>query len=136
MKRTTVSRRTFTARSLNALAALGMSNYSFAQNTVPTGKTVSPETEKANVAIVNDFCAAFGRKDLAKAVSLLADSCVYRPLQTRPPIAGKEKVADLIKGFLERRAEFKVLKTVVLGPIVLNERDDVSLTPQARTYHV
>ena len=94
---------------------------------------------KANVAIVNAFCAAFARKDLTKAVSLLADNCSYRPAQTRPPILGKDKVAETIKGFLERGAEFKVLKTVALGPLVLNERDDVIVMANGkdtRTFHV
>jgi limonene-1,2-epoxide hydrolase len=132
------SRRRFAVRWLSALATLGVSRLSFGQGATPTGKTSSPESEKANVAIVNDFCSAFGRKDLAKAVSLLADNCAYRTTQTRPPIVGKEKVSETIKGFLERGAEFKVLKTVVLGPVVLNERDDVIATAAGptRTFHV
>jgi limonene-1,2-epoxide hydrolase len=134
-----LSRRTFTASGLTALATLGLSPSSFAQAAAPTGRSVPPETEKANVAVVDAFCAAFARKDLPKAVSLLADNCTYRPTQARPPVVGKEKVADTIKGFLERGAEFKVLKTVVLGPLVLNERNDViaaAANGPARTFHV
>jgi limonene-1,2-epoxide hydrolase len=132
------SRRRFTASGLSALAMFGMSRRTFSQAAIPDGKTVSPEAEKANVAVVNDFCASFARKDLAKAVSLLADNCLYRTTQTRPPIVGKEKVAETIKGFLERGAEFKVHKTVVLGPVVLNERDDVIVVAggTTRTFHV
>ena len=141
MKRLThsLSRRTFTASGLTALATLGLARLSFAQAAAPAGKSVSPEIEKANVAVVNDFCAAFARKDLAKAVSLLANNCTYRPTQTRPPVVGKEKIADTIKGFLERGAEFKVLKTVAIGPLVLNERDDIIVTATngpTRTFHV
>ena len=141
MKRLThsLSRRTFTASGLTALAMLGLTQPSFTQAAAPAGKSVPPEIEKANVAIVNEFCAAFAQKDLAKAVSLLADNCTYRPTQTRPPVVGKEKIADTIKGFLERGAEFKVLKTVVIGPLVVNERDDIIVTATngvARTFHV
>ena len=140
MKRLThpLSRRTFAASGLTALATLGLTPLSFAQAAAPTGKSVPPEIEKANVAVVNDFCAAFARKDLAKAVSLLADNCTYRPTQTRPPVVGKEKIADAIKGSIERGAEFKVLKTVVIGPVVVNERDDIVTTANgpARTFHV
>src|SRR4029077_1706025 len=128
-----------TASGLTALATFGLSRLSFAQAAAPTGKSVTPEVEKANVAVVNDFCAAFARKDLAKAVSLLADNCTYRPTQTRPPVVGKEKIGEMIKGFLDRGAEFKVLKTVALGPLVLNERDDIVVAAtggQARTFHV
>ena len=141
MKRTTQSpsRRTFAASGLTALATLGLSRLSLAQPAAPTGKSVPAAVEKANVAVVNDFCAAFARKDLAKAVSLLGDDCTYRPTQSRPPVVGKEKVANTIKGFLERGAEFKVLKTVVLGPLVLNERNDIIVTAAngpTRTFHV
>jgi len=132
------SRRTFAASGLTALATLGLSRLSFAQGAALTGKSVSPEVAKANVAVVNDFCAAFARKDLSKAVSLLADNCAYRPTQTRPVVVGKEKVAETIKRFLERGAEFKVLKTVVLGPLVVNERDDIIVMNDGptRTFHV
>lgn len=140
MKRPThsLSRRTFTASGLTALATLGLPQLSFAQAAAPAGKSVPPEVEKANVAVVNAFCAAFARKDLVKAVSLLADNCTYRPTQTRPPVVGKEKIAETIKGFLERGAEFKVLKTVVIGPLVLNERNDIIAFENgpARTFHV
>lgn len=140
MKRTTrsLSRRTFTASGLSALATFGLSRLAFAQATAPSGKSVPPAVEKANVAVVNEFCAAFKRKDLAKAASLLADNCTYRPTQTRPAVVGKEKVADTIKRFLERGAEFKVLKTVSLGPLVLNERDDIIVMTNGptRTFHV
>jgi limonene-1,2-epoxide hydrolase len=140
MKRLThsLSRRTFTASGLSALASLGLSRLSFAQGEIPSGKSVPASVEKANIVVVNDFCAAFERKDLAKAVSLLADNCTYRPTQTRPPVVGKEKIAATIKGFLDRGAEFKVLKTVALGPLVLNERDDIIVMAKGptRTFHV
>ena len=135
--RPSISRRAFGATGLGALATLGLSRLSFAQ--VPSGKAVPPEIEKANVAVVNAFCAAFARKDLTKAVSLLADNCSYRTTQTRPPILGKDKVAETIKGFIERGAEFKVLKAVALGPLVINERDDtvvMATGKETRTFHV
>ena len=134
--RLSMSRRAFGATGLGALATVGLSGLSFSQEAF---KAVPPEVERANVAIVNAFCAAFAQKDLTRAVSLLADNCSYRPAQTRPPILGKDKVAETIKGFLERGAEFKVLKTVALGPLVLNERDDVIITAngkETRTFHV
>src|SRR5438552_5053691 len=47
------------------------------------------------------------------------------PTQTTPAVVGHDAVLDRVKGFMDRGAEFKVLKTVALGPIVLNERDDI-----------
>lgn len=134
-----VSRRTFATGGFSALAAAGLSKLAFAQAPPIQGKGVSPEVEQANIAVVNDFCSAFDRKDLNKALSLLADNCVYRATQARPPIVGKGKVAETLKGFIDRIVAFKILRTVALGPIVMNERDDVfgaSATQPARTFHV
>jgi limonene-1,2-epoxide hydrolase len=100
---------------------------------------MSQADEEANIRVVNEFCAAFERKDAATAISLLADRCVYRTSQTRPPIVGREQVADTVKGFIDRGARFTVLKTVALGPLVLNERDDTVVTAEkepARTFHI
>ena len=141
MKRTTkrVSRRTFAAGGFGAFAALGLSRLAFGQGATVQGKSVSPDVEKANIAVVNDFCAAFDRRDLSGAMSLLADNCVYRVTQTRPPLVGKDKIAETVKGFMDRVVAFKVLKTVALGPLVVNERDDVfgaASNQPARTFHV
>lgn len=135
------SRRAFTASGLAALATLGLSRLSGAQasggaqaaagaqGATTSGKAVPPEVEKANIAVVTAFCDAFVRKDAAKAASLLNDNCTYRIVQNRPPIVGKEKVAEQIKGLMERGAQFKTYKSVALGPLVLNDRDDVLQRP-------
>lgn len=134
MKRPTHSRsrRAFAASGLTALATLGLSRLSFAQaaatatqGAATSGKSVPPEVEKANIAVVNEFCAAFERKDVAKALSLLSDNCVYRVVQSRAPLVGKEKVSENVKGLIERGAQFKLYKTVAIGPLVLNDRDDI-----------
>ena len=117
-----VTRRTFfTAGGLGALAALSAGRLAAAQEF----KSVSPEVEKANIRVVNDFCATLKSRDMAKAASLLADKCAYRPTQTTAAVVGHNAVLERVKGFMDRGAEFKVLKTVALGPIVLNERDDI-----------
>jgi limonene-1,2-epoxide hydrolase len=129
----------FTANGLGALMTLGFARLALAQGTV-TGRIVAAEEEKANVAVVNEFCATFVRRDLQKAVSLLADNATYRPTQRTAPVVGKEKVTETLEGFFTRFPEFdfKVLNTVALGPIILNERDDIfgpSNTQPARTFH-
>jgi len=71
-----VTRRTFfRAGGLGALVALSAGRLAGAQEF----KSVSPEVEKANIRVVNDFCAALKSRDVAKATSLLADKCAYRP---------------------------------------------------------
>jgi limonene-1,2-epoxide hydrolase len=125
-----MTRRAFAASGLGTLSFLGVSSRAFAQvgPQVDLGKPVTPEVEKANVVLVNDFCAAFEAKDLARLVSLLADNVVYRITQARSleqAAKGKDAVAAIYRPLMDRgEVSFKVLKTVSLGPIVLNERND------------
>ena len=66
------------------------------------------------------------------ATSFLAENCIYRPTQMSPPVTGREMVAASIKRMITERGgiDFKVLKTVTLGPIVVNERDDIPREPR------
>ncbi len=75
MKRPThsLSRRTFTASGLTALATLGLSRLSFAQTAAPTGKSVPLEVEKANVAVINDFIHACVCRSIGKLQRLLRE---------------------------------------------------------------
>jgi limonene-1,2-epoxide hydrolase len=119
------------------MLAAALHRTAFAQEAI-TGLAISPTVVNSNLAIVKEFCAAFARKDLAKAASLLADNCSYRSTQARPPVVGKDEVTKAMRVFLERGAEFKILKTVALGPLVLNERDDIIVTETGakRTFHI
>lgn len=94
--------------------------------------TVSKETEQMNVRIVTEFCDSFAKGDVAKATSLLAENCTYRGTQTAPPVTGRDAVAERIKRIMTDRGgiDFKVLKTVALGPIVVNQRDDIPREPR------
>ena len=136
--RPSLSRRAFGAGGLAAIA-FGFARAGAAQVAPPFGASVPREVERANIVLVDEFCAAFARKDVAKAVSLLSDGCSYRTSQTRPPIVGKANVASTITRFIELGAEFKVIRSVALGPLVLNERDDVVVMTAgapARTFHI
>ncbi len=105
---------------------------------------VSKETEQINARIVTEFCEAFAKQDVAKATSFLAEQCIYRPSQTAPPVTGRDAVAERVKRMITDRGgiDFKVLKTVTLGPIVVNERDDIPAEPRTingktvRNFHV
>lgn len=125
IKSSVTRRRFFAASGLGAIAALGGPRLLSAQTPGSRGVSLSAEDEQANVRVVNAFCAAFAARDPDTATSLLAENCVYRVSQTRPPIIGHAAVAEQVRDFIDRGAEFKVLDTVVLGPIVLNERDDI-----------
>jgi limonene-1,2-epoxide hydrolase len=123
-----LTRRNFSKGGLAGLAALWLPAPSPAQAAASEGKNVSANEQRANVKVVEDFCAAFAKKDLDTIASSLADPCTYRITQTRPPIVGKDKVMEQIRTIIGA-ASFKVLKTVALGPIVLNERDETLIVP-------
>lgn len=95
--------------------------------------------EKANVQVVNDFCASFAGRDVAKIASFLADTCVYRVTETAMPLVGKDAVVARIKGFVDpaQVVEFPVAETFAKGPIVMNERTDRFVRPdRTNTFHV
>jgi limonene-1,2-epoxide hydrolase len=111
-----LSRRAFGATAFSTLGLLATS----------AGAQTQISEQAANVAIVNDFCAAFKRKDLDRIGALLDAHCVYRVTQTRPPMMGREAVLAFFRPALERGdIDFHVLRTVSLGPLVVNERDDL-----------
>jgi limonene-1,2-epoxide hydrolase len=80
--------------------------------------------EKANVDVVNAFCAAWPSHDLAKIMSFFADNCAYRVTETQEPAKGRDAVTEKIKGFLDRVIEFKIMDAFARGPMVFNERTD------------
>ena len=83
--------------------------------------------EKANVQVVNDFCAAWPGHKLERIMSFFADTCAYRVTETMEPNKGKQAVTDRIRGFLNNVEKFEVLDTFARGPMVINERRDLFL---------
>ena len=80
--------------------------------------------EKANVQVVNGFCAAWASHDLDRIMSFFAESCAYRMTETQEPIKGRQTVMDRIKSLLDRVQRFEVIDTFARGPMVVNERND------------
>ena len=80
--------------------------------------------EKANVQVVNDFCAAWPSHDLDKVMSFFAENCTYRVTETMEPNKGRQAVTDRIKSFLNSVQGFEVIETFAKGPMVFNERHD------------
>ena len=89
--------------------------------------------EKANVALVNEFCRTWKAPlNLEKIGSFLTEDCVYRPLETAAPIKGRQAIVEGLKKMLASasKAEFEVVQTFARGPIVFNERFDRFTMPQ------
>jgi len=75
------------------------------------------EAERANVAIVGDFCAAWATRDMAKPLAFMSDDCVYRMTETTPPATGHQGVRDRLQSFVDasERVEFQILETFLGG---------------------
>jgi limonene-1,2-epoxide hydrolase len=94
--------------------------------------------EKANLALVTDFCAAFAARDMTKIASYLAPNCSYRITETAMPAVGAAAV-ERIRSYVERssKIEFKILDSWTRGPMVINERIDSFVRPDGSpAYHL
>ena len=113
------TRRTFiSAGALGAAALLAAPSRSEARDW--TG------AEKANVKVVNDFCAAWVSHDPDKIASYMADDCLARISETQPPTKGRAALVDALKALLQRldKVEIEVVETFAIGSTVLNDRID------------
>jgi limonene-1,2-epoxide hydrolase len=111
---------------LSRRAALGLSGAGLAGLALPPNLKAADLTaaERANVQVVNDFCAAWPSHDLAKVLSFFAEDAAYRMSERQEPAKGNQAVSDKINGFLKNVARFEVLDTFARGPMVFNERID------------
>lgn len=86
------------------------------------------EAEKANVKIVNDFCAAWKTRDPIKVGNFFAEDCVVRMAAhdpSRPRLAGQPAMVDTLKNLFSRSSvELIVEETFAKGPLVVNSRID------------
>lgn len=92
-------------------------------------------TEKANVQLVKDFCAAWPSHDITKIMSFFGDNCAYRLSETQEPAKGREAVTAKIKSILDNVIRFDVLETFAKGPMVFNERIDYFMGLSLRSWH-
>ena len=111
-----LNRRKFLTTGIGSLAVSGLARQAAA------AELTGPE--KANVKVVNDFCAAWSAHDASKIMAFFADSGAYRMTETAEPVKGRDAVASRIKTFVDRVARFEVLETFAKGPMVFNERID------------
>ena len=91
--------------------------------------------EKANVRIVNEFCAVWPGHDITKIMSFFVEDCVYRPLETAEPVKGRDVIAKRIGPAVKTVVRFEVLDTLAKGPMVINERIDHFSSGSLRRWH-
>lgn len=91
--------------------------------------------ERANVQVVNDFCAAWPSHDLQKVTSFFADDSAYRMSERQDPSKGHQAVTEKINSYLGNVVRFEVLETLARGPMVFNERIDHFEKLNIRSWH-
>jgi uncharacterized protein (TIGR02246 family) len=110
-------------RAFLALAAAGAAAAAFPGSLEARDWTAG---EKANVQVVNAFCAAWASSDPEKIASFMAEDCTTRLSETQPPSKGRAALRDTIQGLFQRvqKVEIEVTETFAIGPTVLNDRID------------
>jgi limonene-1,2-epoxide hydrolase len=80
--------------------------------------------ERANVQLVNEFCAAWPSHNLDRVMAFFAETGAYRMTETMEPAKGRDAVTARVKTIIDRVERFEVLDTFARGPMVINERID------------
>ena len=119
------------AGGLGALAASGLAASAAAAD-APAAK--GADASVANVKLVNDFIKSWSAKDFDAekvAAQYLAEDCVVRMEEDKPPLMGRAAVAAAFKGFLTNGTTLKVKisQTYAHGPVVANSRVDTMVVP-------
>ena len=94
--------------------------------------------EKANAALVTQFCLDWATQDIEKLAPYLADKLVYQMFEGRPDIVGLEAFRKELGPFLKdlARVEWEIRRTYTIGQIVINERVDRFIAkPGGRSMH-
>jgi limonene-1,2-epoxide hydrolase len=102
---------------------------------VGSARGESTAAEKANMQLVNNFCAAWPSHDVDKLMSFFSDPCAYRMTETQEPARGRDAVSARIKGIVDRVERFEVLDSFAKGPMVINERVDHFTGGPLRSWH-
>lgn len=90
--------------------------------------------ERANMRIVEEFCAAWPSHDLERILAFFADNGVYRMTETMEPARGREALKTRISTIINNVTRFEILDTWARGPMVINERIDTFANFQLKSW--
>ena len=123
--------RAHSRRSVLAGAGIGAAGLALAG-----GAEAAPmsETEKANVKLVEDFCAAWSSKDADKVMAFFSDNPSYRQTELQAPAVGRQAVAEKVSGGVKVATKFEIHESWARGPMVINERTDYFDSPRLKRW--
>ncbi len=122
-----ISRRTV----LTGVAAAGVT----ACGGVPMTKAKQAEPtelEIANATLVNNFCRDWSQRDVEILRPYLAEDLLYQVAPGRPLIKSRDEFEKQMGGWLKslESVQWDILRSHVIGPVVLNERIDHFNAPE------
>lgn len=109
-----------TRRTVLAGAGLGLA----ALASGPPAEAAMSGQEKANLKLVNAFCAAWPDHSLDKIMAFFSADPAYRQNEVQAPATGWKGVSEKIGAFVQNVEKFEVHDSWARGPMVINERTD------------
>ena len=87
---------------------------------------VGRELEIANETLVTNFCRDWSLRDIDALAPYLADDLLYQITPSQPLITSLEQFKKQMGPFLKNleSVEWEILRSHVIGPLVMNERID------------
>ena len=123
-----LGRRTMLGLSLAGVATLA--------SAAPARAETGSPTEAANLKLAADFCANWSKAavDVDHLVATyFHPACIVRVMDSALTANGHAGTSAMLKGWLEggRHFDLKVLKSLALGPLVIQTRQDFTYSPGA-----
>jgi len=117
------------ALALPGIGALASCMESKMTNAAATPKT---ELEIANETLVNDFCAAWSQRDITALRAYLAEDLYYQIAPGQPVIESRDELEKRMGAWVSslESVRWDILRSYVIGPVVLNERIDYFNAPE------
>ncbi len=97
-----------------------------------TDATEKSALEVANETLVNEFCRDWSTRDVAVLRPYLAEDLLYQVAPSRPLIESRDAFEQQMGGWLQglESVRWEILRSHVIGPVVLNERIDHFNAPE------
>lgn len=88
--------------------------------------TIDPATEKANEELVTRFCRDWSQRNAELLADYFAEPFEYMMYEGGPVITSREAFVRQLGPFLQKlkAVDWVVLRSHVMGPMVINERID------------
>lgn len=126
-----INRRQLVAAGL-ALPGFGLLASCMESEMTKAAETPKTDLEIANETLVNDFCRDWSLRDVEALRPYLAEDLLYQIAPGQPLIKSRAEFEKRMGAWLQslESVRWDILRSYVIGPIVLNERIDYFNAPE------